>query len=232
MLTVELVRRGAARHTGRTAVRSGDQSLTFTEVDEAANRIAHVLAGLGVARGMRVGLLINNGIWSIPVDFGCLKAGAARVPLNARLAADEQARMLAATGVRLLVHSTALADRAGELAAQVDGLRLASLGSAPDVDALDLLQEMGQASAADPRTPASASDPVLVLYTSGTTGALKAVEHTQASFAAITANPRARCGSSSASGGTAPSPTLAPPTTAPAPSPTPAQTTSSGSGKG
>jgi acyl-CoA synthetase (AMP-forming)/AMP-acid ligase II len=108
VLTVELVRRGAARHAGRTAVVSGDKTLTFAEVDAAANRMAHVLAGLGVARGGRVGLLIGNGIWSIPVDFGCLKAGAARVPLNARLAAGEQARMLAATGVRLLVHDMAL----------------------------------------------------------------------------------------------------------------------------
>jgi non-ribosomal peptide synthetase component F len=70
MLTVELVRRGAARHKGRTAVRFGDQSLTFAEVDEAANRIAHVLAGLGAAKGARVGFLIDNGIWSIPADFG------------------------------------------------------------------------------------------------------------------------------------------------------------------
>ena len=107
MLTVELVRRGAARHARRTAVVCGDKSLTFGEVDAAANKIAHVLAGLGVARGGRVGLLIGNGIWSIPVDFGCVKAGAARVPLNVRLAADEQARMLAATGVRLLVHDVA-----------------------------------------------------------------------------------------------------------------------------
>ena len=147
-MTVELVRRGAARHAGRTAVRSGNQSLTFAEVDAAANRIAHVLAGLGVTRGARVGLLVDNGVWSIPVDFGCLKAGAARVPLNVRLAADEQARMLAATGVRLLVHSAALAGRAGELAARVDGLRLACLGLARGVDAPDLLAEMGRASAA------------------------------------------------------------------------------------
>lgn len=70
----------------------------------------------------------------------------------------------------------------------VDGLRLASLGPAPDVDAVDLVDEMGQASDTDPRVPVSAADPVLVIYTSGTTGSLKAVIHTQASWAAITAN--------------------------------------------
>ena len=161
MLTVELVRRGAARHARRTTVRCGGQSLTYAEVDAAANRIANVPAGLGVARGARVGLLVGNGIWLIALDFGCLKASTARVPLNTRLAADEQARMLAATGVRLLVHDADQAGRTGELAAQLYRLRLASLGPAPEADALDLPAAMGQASDADPRTPSDAADPVL-----------------------------------------------------------------------
>ena len=50
MLAVELVRRGAARYGSRTAVVFGGRSLSFAEVDTAANRIAHVLASLGVAR--------------------------------------------------------------------------------------------------------------------------------------------------------------------------------------
>ena len=188
MLTTELVRRGAARHAHRTAVISGEQSLTFREVDEAANRMANVLIGLGVERGTRIGLLVDNGLWSVPIDFACLKAGAVRVPLNARLSAEEQARMLLATGVRTLVLGSALAERAGDLAARVPGLRLISLGATSDVEALDLLAEMTQASAADPRLPADPGDAVLILYTSGTTGALKAVVHTQASYAAICAN--------------------------------------------
>ena len=188
MLAVELVRRGAARFGPRTAVRFGDRSMTFTEVDRAASRMANVLAGLGARAGDRIGLLVDNGLWSIPVDFACLKAGVVRVPLNARLSADEQARMLAATGVRTLVHSAELAGRAAELTDRVDGLRPVSLGPTADVDALDLLDEMQQASPRDPMTPVSADDAVLVLYTSGTTGALKAVEHSQGSYAAITVN--------------------------------------------
>ncbi|MFB7306984.1 AMP-binding protein [Streptomyces sp. NPDC056192] len=104
MLAVDLVRRGAARFAGRTAVRFENRSLTYAEVDEAANRLAHVLAGLGVGRGDRVGLLLGNGLWSISVDFACLKAGAARVPLNGRLSAPEHTRMLQDTGVSLLVY--------------------------------------------------------------------------------------------------------------------------------
>jgi acyl-CoA synthetase (AMP-forming)/AMP-acid ligase II len=57
MLAVDLVRRDAARFAGRTAVHVENRSLTYAEVDEAANRLAHVLAGLGVGPGDRVGLL-------------------------------------------------------------------------------------------------------------------------------------------------------------------------------
>src|SRR5690242_8131792 len=74
VLAVELVRRGAARFGPRTAVRFGDQSLTFSQVDDASNRMANVLVGLGLQRGDRVGLLVDNGVWSIPIDFACLKA--------------------------------------------------------------------------------------------------------------------------------------------------------------
>ncbi|WPW32728.1 AMP-binding protein [Streptomyces atratus] len=188
MLAVDLVRRGAARFAGRTAVHFEDRSLTYAEVDEAANRLAHVLAGLGVSRGDRVGLLLGNGLWSVSVDFACLKADAARVPLNGRLSAAEHTRMLRDTGVTLLVYGPELAERALELGSSVAGLRLACLGGSTHADHLDLMAAMRGASAADPMLPAAPDDVILILYTSGTTGTLKAAQHTQASYAAITAN--------------------------------------------
>ncbi|MFF5262943.1 class I adenylate-forming enzyme family protein [Actinomadura viridis] len=188
MLTVDLVRRGAARFGPRTAVVDGARRLTFSEVDQASNRMARVLIGAGLAPGDRVGLLVGNGIWSIPVDFACLKAGVARVPLNARLSAAEQSRMLEETGTRVLVHDADLTERAGELAGLVGGLRPIGLGGPGATGGPDLLEAMAEAASTDPRVPAGPDDPVLLLFTSGTTGTLKAVEHTQASYAAITAN--------------------------------------------
>lgn len=157
-------------------------------MDDAANRFANILRGLGAAPGDRVGLLLGNGLWSIPIDFACLKAGVARVPLNARLSADEHASMLAETDVRLLVHGPELAERAAELASRIDGLRLACLGPAERPGDVDLLDAMKDASGDDPHVPVGPDDVMLVLYTSGTTGALKAAQHTQSSFAAVTAN--------------------------------------------
>ena len=82
--TAELIRRGARQHGGRTAVLSGDERLTFAETNELASRIANVLCSRGLER---VGLLVENSLWSVPLDFGCAKARIARVPLNPRLGA-------------------------------------------------------------------------------------------------------------------------------------------------
>ncbi|WIX77438.1 AMP-binding protein [Amycolatopsis carbonis] len=188
MLAVELVRRGAQRFADRTAVVVGDREFSFAEVDERASRLANVLLAAGAGRGTRVGLLVDNGEWSIPLDFACLKAGVTRVPLNARLAVAEQTRMLAETGVTLLVYSKSLAERAAELAEALDGLRVAGLGDRQRAQDLDLVTELDRVPAADPRVPVAPDDVVLALHTSGTTGTLKAAQHTQASYAAITGN--------------------------------------------
>ena len=77
MLTVELIRRGARYFSQRTAVLFEDKSLTFAEVDQLSNRFANVLDRNGIRRGGRLAILANNSLYSLPVDFGCVKAGAA-----------------------------------------------------------------------------------------------------------------------------------------------------------
>ncbi len=186
MLTVELIRRGARYFSERTAVLFEDKSLTFAGVDELSNRFAHVLARNGITRGSRLAILANNSIHSMPVDFGCVKAGAARTPLNARLSIDEHEHMLRETGAQVVIYDAELAERAELLAARIDSLTMLGLGS--DRCGSDLLVEAASASPTDPRTPAAPDDVILTVFTSGTTGRLKAAEHTQATYAAMSNN--------------------------------------------
>jgi acyl-CoA synthetase (AMP-forming)/AMP-acid ligase II len=187
MLTIDMARAGARWHRDRVAVRAGDQRATFGEVDELSSRLANVLIGLGVSAGQRIGLLLGNGLHTITVDFACLKARVTRVPLNARLSETEHARMLTDADVRLLVHEPAYAERAAGLRSAIDGLVTLSLGPS-DADSPDLLDAAANSSPADPMLPARPDDVILALYTSGTTGTLKAARHTQASYAAIVRN--------------------------------------------
>jgi acyl-CoA synthetase (AMP-forming)/AMP-acid ligase II len=184
MLVTEMIRRGALHHRDRVALRFGDQSLSFAEVDARSNRIANALADrLGLAPLSRIALLLDNGLHSMPVDFGCLKARLTRVPLNSRLSLAEQKRMIEGAGVRILLHGPDHLARATELAEQVPGLACRGIGAGED-----LLQLAHDA----PDTPvprrAEPDDDILALYTSGTTGTLKAVRHSQASYSAVVLN--------------------------------------------
>jgi acyl-CoA synthetase (AMP-forming)/AMP-acid ligase II len=186
MLTVELIRRGARYFAGRTAVYFGDQSLTFAEVDHLSNRFARALARNGISRGGRLAILANNSLYTMPVDFGCVKAGAARTPLNARLSMDEHEHMLRDTCARVVIYDAELAERAEVLAARITGLTMLGLGS--NRCGSDLLVEAMSEPATDPQIPAEPDDVVLTVFTSGTTGRLKAAEHTQATYAAMCNN--------------------------------------------
>ena len=187
MLAAELVRRGARRHATRTAVLVGDQALTFAEVDGTANRLARVLLSSGAGRGEAVAMLVDNSPSSVPLDFALLVSGLVRVPLNSRLSVPEHVSMLRETGARLLVHQAVHAATAASLAEQVEGLVLLPLeddGSERE----PLLARAAREPDTDPGVALSPDDVMLALFTSGTTGTLKAAEHTQASWAAICAN--------------------------------------------
>ena len=83
MLMTELVRRGAIHHGPKTAVMYGDDKLTFEQIDRLSNQIANAfISALGLPVGRRVGLLLNNSVFTIPVDFAFAKARLSRVPLN------------------------------------------------------------------------------------------------------------------------------------------------------
>lgn len=160
MTTAELIRRGARRYRDAPAVLCGDATMTFAEVDAEANRIAHALLGLGVDR---VALRLQNGAHSIPVDFACVKAGIARVPLNPRLAEAEQRAILETAGAEVVI-----ADDDGSLD--------------------ELLERAASLPADEPRVELDADTTLLLLATSGTTGRLKLVRHTQGTYAAVVAN--------------------------------------------
>jgi len=180
-ICLDLIERGARQHADRIAVVVGERQLTFADVDGLANRLARALHASGALPRARVALLVNNGVHSVPLDFACVKAGVNRVPLNARLSAGEHARMLDEARCGVLVFGPDLTERAAELKA----LR-------PDLTCLNLETDLlALAETQDPTAPPSDARPndvIITLYTSGTTGVLKAAQHTQASYAAICRN--------------------------------------------
>lgn len=185
--TRELIIRGARQHAERIAVIFGDETRTFAEVDRLSNQLAHALAAIGGGHRSRVGLLVSNGLLSVPVDFACVKAGVNRIPLNARLSAGEHAAMLSDTAAKVVVAGEDLADHARALAKRLPDITFVGLQTSLDGETslLDLASELPDTL---PDVRVDADDVILTLFTSGTTGTLKAAQHTQASYAGICRN--------------------------------------------
>ncbi|WP_376098781.1 class I adenylate-forming enzyme family protein [Roseomonas sp. CCTCC AB2023176] len=141
------------------ALRHEGGVLSFGALDGLARDMAAALRARGVRRGDRVGYLGFNHPAQLVVLFALARLGAAMLPLNWRLAAEEQAWILRDAGVRLLVAPRSHRDAARGLAPE--GVNAGDF-------VMDPTEPLPQRQAGI--TVGDASDPLLVVYTSGTTG--------------------------------------------------------------
>ncbi|MBV9773956.1 MAG: amino acid adenylation domain-containing protein, partial [Gemmatimonadetes bacterium] len=146
----------------RPAVVFGDRSLTYAELNERANRLAHLLRGLGVRPETAVGLCVERGVETLVGLLGILKAGGVHVPLDPMYPAERIAYMAGEAGVELFVTQAAIRDR-GLLPAG----RTVSLDA--DRERIDAMP------AANPDNGVVPENAAYVIYTSGSTGRPKGV---------------------------------------------------------
>src|SRR5262249_56006183 len=84
-----------ARAPEAVAVTFEGRSMTYRELDEAANRLAHLLAGQGVGPGACVALLFTRSVEAIVAIVAVLKTGAAYLPIDPALPAARIAFLVA-----------------------------------------------------------------------------------------------------------------------------------------
>ncbi|BBZ13665.1 non-ribosomal peptide synthetase [Mycobacterium branderi] len=148
-----------SRRPDAVAVKCGERSWTYRELDEASNRLAHLLSSHGAGPGESVALLFSRSAEAIIAILAVLKTGAAYLPIDPAHPAARIAFMVADAAPVVAIATT-------ELASRLNGCNL------PVIE-VDSPAPQGYPCTA---LPAPAPDDIAyIIYTSGTTGKPKGV---------------------------------------------------------
>ena len=145
-----------------TAVIFEGEQVTYGELNERANRLAHHLRYLGVGPEVTVGVFMERSVEMVVALMGVLKAGAAYLPLDPAYPQERLRFMLADAAAPVLLTQHRLADLL-----PVPELHVVRLDAEPQAPAVE--------SRANPQTPVLPEHPAYVIYTSGSTGQPKGV---------------------------------------------------------
>ena len=157
----QLIEQQASRTPDQPALAYEGQTLTYSELDRRANRLAHHLKRLGAGPDVIVGLLVERSVEMIVGLLGILKAGAAYLPIDTAFPQERIAFMLSDANVTVLLTQSSL---------------LANLpAGAVQTVCLDSFDWNGSEEFSSRQPDSRPENLAYVIYTSGSTGRPKGV---------------------------------------------------------
>jgi acyl-CoA synthetase (AMP-forming)/AMP-acid ligase II len=164
----------------RVALICGDEQVTYAQLEEKANRLAHYLIDRGVKKDDKVGLYCRNRIEIVIAMLGIVKAGAILVNVNYRYVEGELKYLFENSDMVALVHERRYADRVANVLPETPNVKTVLVvndGSDDDYQrygGVEFYSAIAQGSPERDFGERSADD-IYLLYTGGTTGFPKGV---------------------------------------------------------
>ncbi len=164
----------------RVAVICGDEQLTYAQLEDKANRLAHHLIDQGVQKDDKVGLYCRNRIEIVIAMLGIVKAGAILVNVNFRYVEGELRYLFDNSDMVALVHERRYADRVANVLPDTPHVRTILVvedGSDQDYRRYGGVEFYSAIAAGSPERDFGerSADAIYLLYTGGTTGFPKGV---------------------------------------------------------
>jgi acyl-CoA synthetase (AMP-forming)/AMP-acid ligase II len=176
----------AAERGGQVAIEVEGRTLTYAELHARAGKVAGLLQAAGVRPGDRIAWLGRSHEAFFEIFFGAAAARICLAPINARLAIPEIAFILQDSGADLFFVTPDYYAAAMAVMAQVDRpIRLIDVGG--EAQGFESYADLRDAATVPSLTRPLATDDVLQLYTSGTTGLPKGVRLNNANYGAFMA---------------------------------------------
>lgn len=174
MLTGDMLRRSAERFPNKPAILWEDQSLSYSELDRAANRFANALLAAGVRKGEKVGIVCRNRIEYPVVFFGAARSGAVLVNISTLYQPDDLTYVLQKADVTTLLYEDAFSEKIDAMRGRPPMLqRYIRIGQGGSDTLFNDFIEKGEAT--PPGVQLEMDDPFCMTYTGGTTGRPKGV---------------------------------------------------------
>lgn len=158
----ELFEEQAEQTPEAVAVIFQDRQITYAELNQRANQLAHYLQSKAVGPEVKVGVCVERGIEMIIAVLGVLKAGGVYVPLDAAYPKPRLSYMAEDAGVKAIVTQQSLSDMLAGLNCEV-------------VYVDSHWEQIATRSRQDVRSGVCADNLAYVIYTSGSTGHPKGV---------------------------------------------------------
>ncbi|WP_433234964.1 amino acid adenylation domain-containing protein [Actinomadura nitritigenes] len=163
-LVHELIAAQAAATPDRTALIAAGESLTYRDLDERANRLAHHLQTLGAEPETVVGVCLNRGHQLITALLAIWKSGAVYLPLDPHNPPGRTSFQMEDSAVSIVITSNDLRDRV-----ESGAVRLLLIDEPASLDMIDRWPSQ------PPPCHVQAENAAYLIYTSGSTGSPKAV---------------------------------------------------------
>ena len=169
MLTGDMLRRATERFRDKSAIIWEGRHTSYADLNADANRFAHALAGLGLKKGEKVGIISRNRTEYGIVFFGAAKSGCVLVNVSVLYAPDELQYVLNKADVQALIYEDLFADKIEAVKPHCPKIETYIPIGQPFNDLI-----AGQ-SAGEPDVEIDERDPFSMTYTGGTTGLPKGV---------------------------------------------------------
>jgi fatty-acyl-CoA synthase len=171
------VQRWSELHPDKPAVIFEGDTINYACLHRRANKTSCWLQAVGIEKGDRVAVMLNNGIEFIEIFLACSRLGAIFVPLNARVSARELDYYLRNSRPRLFIYEHAYGHvvNAIDLKNILPPMVLVAVGACENPDILNYKKETTVFQGKQPfltKTlgPSDPEEPQVIMYTSGTTG--------------------------------------------------------------